>query len=127
MSIYSVALPPLAGDERVVVDSVGSLLKVMLPTQGRVVLTNQRIFYMPWYLRYVPQWPFRWSRVEIQLGEIRSVGRRAWLRGLWGGFPGLPVFRVSLKDGSSYTFQVFFAGYWLREIEKLIDIDKPPS
>ena len=116
---HSGDLPPLAESELVVVDSVGSLLG-LLPTQGRLVLTTQRLFYMPWRLRFLPRWRLRWlSRIEIRLSEVGAVDRRSWFRGLWGGFPGFPLFRVRLKNGRSYTFQTGSTGYWRREIDRL--------
>ena len=122
---YSVAVLSLGENERVVLDSVSSLVRVLLPTQGRLVLTTERLIYIPWYLRILPRWLLGWSRVEIDLSQIRSVDRRSWFRGLWGGLPGLPLFSVCLEDGSTHTFQVFFAGYWRRDIEKLIEPHRP--
>jgi len=111
----------LYAGERIMLDGPASLLRGLLPTRGRLVLTTRRLVYMPMYPRFVPRW---WPRLEVPLEDIESITRRSWLRGLWGGLPGLPVSRARLKSGETFTFQTLFAGYFRREVQRLI-ADEP--
>ncbi|MGH9199393.1 MAG: hypothetical protein ACRD1T_27145, partial [Acidimicrobiia bacterium] len=52
---FDVELPGLEADEKVLLDSVASLLG-LVPSRGRLVLSTRRLFYMPWTLRFLPRW-----------------------------------------------------------------------
>jgi len=106
----------LESSESILLDGVASLLRGLVPTSGRLVLTNRRLVYMPLYVRFIPR---IWSRTEVNLDELDSVTGAPWLRSLWGGLPGLPLFRLKLKDGGDLTFQTLFPGRWIRDIQGL--------
>ncbi len=116
--LYGAQDLPLNEGETRVLGGVGSLLGA-LPSHGRIVLTTTRLLYIPLILRPMPGWPFERKWTEIPLATVVSVRPRSWLRGLWGGFPGCPVFTVELADGRSFTFQTLAAGKWRREIGRL--------
>ena len=118
---YDVELPPLPDGEEIVLDSVASHLRGW-GTQGRLVLTNRRLVYLPWRLRVLPQ-SVGQGKLDIPIRGILSVQRRPWMRGLWGGFPGFPVFTIRAEDGTEYTFQTAWAGGWCREIGARITDD----
>lgn len=107
----------LRSSEELVLDSVASLVRGLLPTRGRLVLTTQRLLYMPLYPRFVPR---IWKTEEIDLLDIEHVSEGRWLRGIWGGFPGAPLFQIQLRDRTVYQFQTLGAGRWRREIEELV-------
>ena len=94
----------LRPSEEVLLESLASLIHG-LPTRGRLVLTTDRLVYMPMYPRFMPR---MWPKVEVSIADMRSVTGRSWLRGLWGGLPGLPLFRLKLKGGGDLTFQTLF-------------------
>ncbi len=113
--------PKLADDEDVLMDTIGSRAHgLIFVTQGRLMLTSQRLIYMPIYLRMIPRWRFPWRRVDIQLTEVDSVLSGSWQRRLWSAFPGLPIFSVESATGKKYVFQTFHAKSWQHEIERLI-------
>jgi len=111
----------LQASEEISLDGVASFFRGIRPTGGRLILTNERIVYMAMYARFVPK---LWRRMEIPISEIKAVTGRSPLRGLWGGVPGLPLFRIYLKGGGDFTFQTIFAGHWRREVQRLI-ADEP--
>ena len=118
---YGAQGPPLRDSERIVLNGVASLLG-FIPFQERVVLTNKRLLHMPLILRPMPSWPLKREWKEIPLEAIIGIGRGSRLRGLWGGFPGFPVFTIETTS-RTFKFQTMSAGLMLREIERLM----PPS
>jgi hypothetical protein len=86
MWLYNAEDPPFREGEEFVQHTAGGLLGP-LPNQGRLLLTSQRLFFLPARARWLPhQFDFG-SRVAIELRDIVATGRKPWVRGLYGGFP----------------------------------------
>ncbi len=91
-----------------------------MPTDGLLFLTTHRLVYRAVGPRYFPSWLFPRAFVEVDLNDIVAVNRRSWFRGLYGGYPGLPVFRVDLVDGRTLSFQTFGIGHWQDHITAMV-------
>ncbi len=118
---FDMELPEFGEGEEILLDSTGSLLK-NVPTQGRLVLSTRRLLYMPMRLRFLPRWP-TWPfgrQVDIRIADIVSVDRVSWLRGVLGGLPTLPAFKLETSDQQVFLFQVPFAGRWRHQIQELL-------
>ena len=120
--LYGAQGPSLRDSERIVLNGVASLLGV-IPTQKRVVLTNERLLHMPLIPLPMPSWPWKREWKEIPLESIIEIGRGSRLRGLWGGFPGFAVFTIETTS-RTFKFQTISTGLWLREIERLMPPDR---
>lgn len=114
-------VPSLAENEQMVRDSMAaSLTGSRWPTQGRLILTTERLIYRPAAFRPIPVAPPIGQRLDIVLSEISRVELRTGIRRMWGGYPGLPLFEVRLNDDTMYVFQVPEAQYWQQSIANLI-------
>ncbi len=124
-------IPPLVEDEQIVLDSPAIVIDwYPLPVKGRLLLTTQRLFYistqfrfLPFYsrfFRYLPGLYISTTSVEIYLGDIKSLGRQSRLRGLYGGFPGPPIFTVTINNGDHHAFQTPLRDAFEGEIMRLL-------
>jgi len=109
---------PLGEGEEILIEGLAGFMQSIWPRSGWLRLTNRRLIYMPAKPRYIPLMFSRLPVVELDVGDIVGLGKRRWLRSLWGQWPGVPPFVVEMRDGTTYTFQALPPGLWRREIAK---------
>ena len=115
--ILNSSLPQLHPNEEVIIDTAASRL-TLLPTQGRFVVTTERMFYFPHRWATIPRW-LGFGSVEVSLDSIERLCGLPLYRRFWAGFPGAPGMRVHLRDGETFSFQMMFAGQLRKQIENL--------
>ena len=83
---------------------------------GRLILTNQRVLFLPHVARVLPLRSLSPSRIEIKLGVVESVGnKRSFIPFVWD------TLRIVSTDGAAWRFSLW-DGYDLhQEIVRLID------
>src|SRR5205823_11523551 len=116
--LYSVSYDELNGDEAVVFDGVAAHYWGVLASQGRMILTNRRVVYLPIRFKAWPKWLSPWPRRDIVLSEIANVSAGPLWRRVIGPMLGLPTLAIELTNGKRYFFQVWSAKAWIRQIRQ---------
>jgi hypothetical protein len=95
----------VSANEELVLDSVGSIMRGILPIRGRLLLTNKRLVFLPMYVRYIPR---LWKPTEVPLEKIATVSR------------GWCTVRIHGRNHERFKFLTFVPGRWEEEISKLL-------
>ena len=118
--INQIELPTLAQDEKLIRDAeVASQTLGYRSSWRRLVLSTQRLIFLPMASGVPVQIPRPIPQVEISLREISVVERSGGLQRFVGKCLGFPVFIITIKSGKCYQFKAKDAHDWVTDIEQL--------
>jgi len=114
--LYDVQFGPRDG-EKVLLDSTGGLVRRFYATPGRLVLTNERVIFLPYN-----RWPLRsfiWKKksVEVELMDVVSVAESG--RILLAPQPCSKTFRLNLRN-KQLAFSAPRCSEWVTEISRAL-------
>lgn len=102
-ALISYEEPVLLEGEQIQLSIACARLCAVLGSHGVLTLTNLRLLYRPMGL-YPTRWVFKRHAATIQVAEIERLHLLEWYQRVRGNLV-LDVWRLRLKNGSTYDFQ----------------------
>jgi hypothetical protein len=116
--LSDMALPELSASEHIVIDGLAVREKGIWRHDGRLTLTNQRVWFLPMKLLYMPRIRrLQWARVECSSHDIVSV--RVVGRSIWSNAPWLHGIELTSAKNDVWRFRVWSADKWVAAIQEL--------
>jgi hypothetical protein len=117
--------PPLSPNEEIQLDSLATLRTDHTVRRGRIILTTQRLVFIPSFIRILPRRFLPWKKIiSIPLDNLDAVSLEESLASrLYQGSPLVPLISLKCRDPDGTRFRIQVSGHneWLKRLQSRVE------